>query len=60
MSKRLYALITGVLAGCATIAEAIVAFTQPTYALQIATAIPIITKCVDEVLLLFVPVESNK
>lgn len=60
MSKKLYALISGILGGVAAIAEAVVVYAQPTYAVQIAIAIPIAVKAADEIMLLFVPVEQKK
>ena len=59
MSKKLYALISGVLGGVAAIAEAVVAYVQPEYAVQIAVAIPIAVKAADEIMLLFVPLEQK-
>lgn len=58
MSKKVYMLISGIVGGVAAIAEAIVAFTQPEYAVQIAVAIPIVAKCIDEVCFLFVPTDK--
>lgn len=58
MSKKLYALVGGILGGVAAIAEAVVVYAQPEYATQIAVAIPIAVKAVDEIMLLFVPTQK--
>lgn len=59
MSKKLYALITGVVGGVAAIAEAIVVYTEPAYQTAIVAAIPIGTTALSEIMLLFVKDESK-
>lgn len=58
MSKKVYALVSGILGGVAAIAEAVVVYAQPEYAAQIAVAIPIAVKAADEIMLLFVPTQK--
>ena len=54
MKKKTYALIQGVVGGLATIAQAIVVFAAPPYAVAIVAAIGIVATAVNEVCALFV------
>lgn len=54
MSKKVYALITGIIGGCATIASAIVSFVQPAYTTAIIAAIGVGTTAALEICNLFV------
>jgi hypothetical protein len=60
MNKRTYALIQGVIGGCATIASAVVTFFQPSHAAAIVAAIGIGATAVTEICTLFVTQETNK
>ena len=54
MTKKTYALIQGVVGGLATIAQAIVVFVNPLYAVAIVAAIGIVATAANEVCALFV------
>ena len=54
MSKKVYALASGVLGGVAAVASAVVAFMAPPMSPAIIAAIGIGVKAVDEIMLLFV------
>ena len=63
MKKSLYRLITGCISGLAAIAEAVVVYLGTKgfeYSVQCATAIPIATGAIDQILLLLVKDEPNK
>lgn len=59
MSKKVFALITGIMGGVAAIAEAVVVYCQPAYTVQIVAAIPIATTAITEILTLFVKTEAE-
>lgn len=54
MSKKMYALITGIVGGVGTIATAVVAYAEPANMVAILASIPIIITAVNEVLANFV------
>lgn len=54
MSKKMYALITGIVGGAGTIATAVVAYAEPANMVAILASIPIIITAVNEVLANFV------
>ena len=58
MKKKTYALIQGVVGGLATIAQAIVVFVNPPYAVAIVAAIGIVATAANEVSALFVRDET--
>lgn len=53
MSKKVYALVTGIVGGAAAIASAIVTFCQPQYAVAIVAAIAVVNTATAEVCNLF-------
>lgn len=53
MSKKMYALITGIIGGVGAIASAIVSYTDPAQATAILAAIPIAITAINEIMLLF-------
>ena len=58
MQKKTFELIVGVTGGVATIANAVVAFVQPAYTVQIIAAIGIVATTVTEVCSLFVKTDK--
>lgn len=58
MSKKIYALISAIVGGCATIAIAIVTFCAPAYATAIVAAIGVGATAVNEILQLFVKADK--
>ena len=59
MSKKLYALIIGIIGGIASIATACVNYCEPAYMSAITTAIPMVVTTISEVMLLFVSTNSK-
>lgn len=63
MSKALYRLISGIVAGLAIVGEAIVVYAGTKgfqYAAPIAASIPLVKECIDQVLLNFVNPDLTK
>lgn len=60
MTKKMYALVSGILGGVAAIAEAIVGYTQPAMYGAILAAIPIAVTAANEIMLLFIAPEAKK
>ena len=60
MSKKMYALITGIIGGVGAIASAIVSYTDPAQATAILAAIPIAITAANEILMLFVNQDGAK
>lgn len=60
MTKKMYALITGILGGIGAIASAIVSYTDPPQATAILAAIPIAITAANEIMMLFVEPEGKK
>lgn len=60
MSKKMYALITGIIGGIGAIASAIVSYTDPAQATAILAAIPIAITAANEIMMLFVEPEAKK
>lgn len=54
MSKKVYALVKGIIGGVSTIASTIVAFINPAYCVAIIASIGILATAVDEILAQFV------
>ena len=59
MSKKLYALINGIVDGVAVITSAVVAYVNPAYTPAIVAAIGIGASAINEICLLFVDTESK-
>lgn len=60
MSKKMYALVTGIIGGVGAIASAIASYTDPAQATAILAAIPIAITAANEILMLFVEPEAKK
>ena len=60
MSKKMYALVTGIIGGVGAIASAIVSYTDPAQATAILASIPIAITAANEILMLFVEPEAKK
>ena len=60
MSKKMYALISGIIGGLGAIASAIVSYTDPAQATAILAAIPIAITAANEIMMLFVAPEAKK
>ena len=60
MSKKMYALVSGIIGGIGAIASAIVSYTDPAQATAILAAIPIAITAANEVMMLFVEPEAKK
>jgi hypothetical protein len=60
MSKRVYALITAIIGGLATIATGVVSFLQPAYTPAIISAIGVGATAILEICNLFVKPTENK
>ena len=60
MSKKMYALVTGIIGGVGAIASAIVSYTDPAQATAILAAIPIAITAANEIMLLFVDKDGAK
>ena len=60
MSKKMYALISGIIGGLGAIASAIVSYTDPAQATAILAAIPIAITAANEIMMLFVEPEAKK
>lgn len=60
MSKKMYALVSGILGGIGAIASAIVAYAQPPMYGAILAAIPIALTAANEIMMLFVTDEAKK
>jgi len=60
MTKKMYALITGIIGGVGAIASAIVSYTDPAQATAILAAIPIAITAANEILMLFVDPDGAK
>lgn len=60
MTKKMYALVTGIIGGVGAIASAIVSYTDPAQATAILAAIPIAITAANEILMLFVEPEAKK
>lgn len=60
MTKKMYALLSGILGGVAAIAEAIVGYVAPENMLAILAAIPIVVTAANEVMMLFVTDGAKK
>ena len=54
MTRKMYALITGIIGGIGAIASAIVSYTSPAQATAILAAIPIAITAANEIMMLFV------
>jgi len=54
MTKKMYALVSGIIGGVGAIASAIVSYTEPAMATAILAAIPIAITAVNEIMMLFV------
>ena len=60
MTKKMYALITGIIGGVGAIASAIVSYTDPAQATAILAAIPSAITAANEIMMLFVAPEAKK
>ena len=60
MTKKMYALISGIIGGVGAIASAIVSYTDPVQATAILAAIPIAITAANEIMMLFVAPEAKK
>jgi hypothetical protein len=60
MKKRTYALIQGIVGGVATIAQAVVVFAAPPYAVAIVASIGIAATAINEICGLFVKNDLDK
>ena len=60
MTKKMYALISGIIGGLGAIASAIVSYTDPAQATAILAAIPIAITAANEIMMLFVTPEAKK
>lgn len=60
MTKKMYALISGIIGGLGAIASAIVSYTDPAQATAILAAIPIAITAANEIMMLFVAPEAKK
>lgn len=60
MSKKMYALVSGIIGGIGVIASAIVSYTDPAQATAILAAIPIAITAANEIMMLFVEPEAKK
>jgi len=60
MTKKMYALITGIIGGIGAIASAIVSYTDLAQATAILAAIPIAITAANEIMMLFVEPEGKK
>jgi len=60
MSKKMYALVSGIIGGIGAIASAIVSYTDPAQATAILAAIPIAITAANEIMMLFVEPEAKK
>ena len=60
MSKKMYALISGIIGGIGAIASAIVSYSDPAQATAILAAIPIAITAANEIMMLFVEPEAKK
>lgn len=54
MTKKMYALITGIVGGVGAIVTAIVSYVEPSNMVAILTSIPIVITAINEVLANFV------
>jgi uncharacterized membrane protein YccC len=54
MTKKMYALITGIVGGVGAIVTAIVSYAEPSNMVAILTSIPIVITAINEVLANFV------
>lgn len=59
MSKKMFALVSGIVGGLQTIGVAVVTYTQPEYATAINSAIVIAGAAIIEICNLFTTSESN-